>query len=114
MANPEHLAILKRGVQVWNDCYRETTTIVDLSRANLTGANLREGNLRGANLREADLRGAILTSSDLGLANLIGVNLREAKLMETDWYVFPFGRTVPSDPTRPQTSLKTAWRNARR
>jgi integrase len=29
------------------------------------------------------------------------------------WYVFPFGRPRPMDPTRPQTSLKTAWRNAR-
>lgn len=27
--------------------------------------------------------------------------------------MFPFGRPRPSDPTRPQTSLKTAWRNAR-
>jgi len=30
-----------------------------------------------------------------------------------EWYVFPFGRPRPKDPTRPQTSLKTAWRNAR-
>ncbi len=26
------------------------------------------------------------------------------------WYVFRFGRPQPIDPTRPQTSLKTAWR----
>lgn len=32
---------------------------------------------------------------------------------KSDWYVFPFGRPRPNDPTRPQTSLKTAWRNAR-
>lgn len=32
---------------------------------------------------------------------------------EPDWYVFPFGKPRPKDPTRPQTSLKTAWRNAR-
>jgi integrase len=30
-----------------------------------------------------------------------------------DWYVFPFGKPAPQDPTRPQTSLKTAWRNVR-
>jgi len=30
-----------------------------------------------------------------------------------DWYVFPFGKPAPNDPTRPQTSLKTAWRNIR-
>jgi integrase len=29
------------------------------------------------------------------------------------WYVFPFGKPLPNDPRRPQTSLKTAWRNAR-
>jgi integrase len=33
--------------------------------------------------------------------------------LQDDWYVFPFGRPRPVDPTRPQTSLKTAWRNAR-
>lgn len=33
---------------------------------------------------------------------------------EPEWYVFPFGRPRPSDPTRPQTSMKTAWRNTRR
>lgn len=30
-----------------------------------------------------------------------------------DWYVFPFGKTADQDPTRPQTSMKTAWRNTR-
>ena len=30
-----------------------------------------------------------------------------------DWYVFPFGKTAGQDPTRPQTSMKTAWRNTR-
>ena len=29
------------------------------------------------------------------------------------WYVFPFGRPRPNDPTRPVTTLKTAWRNLR-
>lgn len=29
------------------------------------------------------------------------------------WYLFPFGKPLPKDPTRPQTSLKTSWRNAR-
>jgi integrase len=34
--------------------------------------------------------------------------------IQPDWYVFPAGRSRPTDPTRPQTSLKTAWRNARK
>ena len=29
------------------------------------------------------------------------------------WYVFPFGKPSPSDPTRPVTTLKTAWNNVR-
>ncbi|MGI9071912.1 MAG: tyrosine-type recombinase/integrase [Bryobacteraceae bacterium] len=35
------------------------------------------------------------------------------KTSRPEWYVFPFGRPRPVDPTRPQTSLKTAWRNVR-
>lgn len=31
-----------------------------------------------------------------------------------EWYVFPFGKAWPKDPTRAQTSLKTAWRNVRK
>jgi Phage integrase family len=30
-----------------------------------------------------------------------------------EWYVFPFGKPRPKDPTRPVTTLKTAWRNLR-
>jgi integrase len=32
---------------------------------------------------------------------------------EPEWYVFPFGKPSPSDPTRPVTTLKTAWNNVR-
>jgi integrase len=31
-----------------------------------------------------------------------------------EWYVFPFGKPRPSDPTRPITTLKTAWSNVRK
>jgi integrase len=31
-----------------------------------------------------------------------------------EWYVFPFGRPRPTDPTRPITTFKTAWRNVRK
>jgi integrase len=30
-----------------------------------------------------------------------------------EWYVFPFGKPRPTDPTRPVTTLKTAWQNLR-
>ncbi len=31
-----------------------------------------------------------------------------------EWYLFPFGRPGSSDPTRPVTTLKTAWNNVRK
>jgi integrase len=31
-----------------------------------------------------------------------------------EWYVFPFGKPCPSDPTRPITTFKTAWNNVRK
>jgi integrase len=30
-----------------------------------------------------------------------------------EWYVFPFGKPLPSDPTHHVTTLKTAWTNVR-
>ena len=34
--------------------------------------------------------------------------------IKPEWYVFPFGKPRPSDPTRPVTTLKTAWNNVRK
>ena len=34
--------------------------------------------------------------------------------IQPDWYMFPFGRPRPFDPTRHVTTLKTAWNTARR
>jgi integrase len=31
-----------------------------------------------------------------------------------EWYVFPFGKPRPSDPSRPITTFKTAWSNVRK
>jgi len=31
-----------------------------------------------------------------------------------EWFVFPFGRPLPTDPTRPITTFKTAWTKARK
>jgi integrase len=30
--------------------------------------------------------------------------------VEPEWYVFPFGKPRPQDPTRPMVTLKTAWK----
>jgi hypothetical protein len=63
MANDEHVAILKKGMDAWNRWREENPDIrpdlseADLKGANLKGADLREANLRQARLGEANLRG---------------------------------------------------------
>src|SRR5262249_55049042 len=86
MANNEHVAMLKKGVEAWNEWRDENPDIVpDLQRAELNGeilrgANLNKANLDGANLREADLDGAKLVGANLYEANLVWAKLRGAHL----------------------------------
>jgi hypothetical protein len=107
MADPDHLNMLRKGVDAWWNAWRErdpsTTPDLhgailvrenlgnadlsagDLSRAhlnftNLSQANLRRANLFEANLFEADLSGADLRGADLRGADLRGANLRQANL----------------------------------
>lgn len=99
MADSEHLAILRQGVEAWNVWRMEHPDVTpDLSGANhskmdLTGANLSGTDLRGADLSEAnlsksDLRGANLTQGgerwNLHGVNLSGANLSWANLTEAD------------------------------
>ncbi|WP_255427051.1 pentapeptide repeat-containing protein [Sphaerospermopsis sp. LEGE 00249] len=83
MANPEHLAILNQGVEVWNkwrDENRSWGPTPDLTEADLTEADLTEANLRWADLRGADLSRANLSRADLSGADLSGACLRGANL----------------------------------
>lgn len=98
MANPEHLEILKQGVEVWNRWREENPDVQpDFTKSDLRGkifngvnfsnANLREANLSAAYLREADLNRADLSQADLRgvklwAANLSGANLYRALLYE--------------------------------
>src|ERR1035441_9404312 len=66
MANPEHLEILKQGVEQWNEWRKEHPD---------AGPDLSE-----ADLREADLFNADLTVTDLNRADLSGANLNAAHL----------------------------------
>jgi hypothetical protein len=87
MANDEHVALLKRGVDAWNEWRREYPDIrPDLSEADLSGANLilarlYQANLSGANLSGANLDRANL-EADLSGANLSGAHLQEAVLLK--------------------------------
>ena len=104
MANPEHLEILKQGVEAWNKWRRKHRVVpdlcvanlhganlynIDLSHADLGGANLINTNLNNADLSNtdlsnADLRGTDLNNVNLGVANLSGADLKRATLFNAD------------------------------
>jgi uncharacterized protein YjbI with pentapeptide repeats len=94
MANPEHVELLKQGVEVWNEWIQENPNVVpdlsgaDLSYAKLAKARLSEANLENANLKEANLSGADLerahlSGTDLSMANLNYAFLEDADLSMT-------------------------------
>ena len=99
MANDEHVAMLKKGVEAWNKWRIESRTTPDraaadllgadlagayLYGADLTGPDLAGADLAGANLGGADLGGADLTGADLAGANLRGARLSGANLAEAN------------------------------
>ena len=64
MANPEHLKILKQGVEVWNKWREENPQIKpDLVNANLGGVNLSNADLSYANLVIANFKKAELSGA---------------------------------------------------
>jgi uncharacterized protein YjbI with pentapeptide repeats len=95
LANPEHVAILKQGVGVWNKWRAGQADLTpDFTRADLEDSHLEGANLQAANLKRVNLRGANLTKANLNWANLIhgglseailnGVMLKDAYLIDTD------------------------------
>jgi uncharacterized protein YjbI with pentapeptide repeats len=90
MADEEHVALLKQGVEGWNKWREENPNVLPtLSWAKLSGADLAGANLSGANLSEADLfkanlSKANLSKADLSLAKLSGAVLSGAKLSGAD------------------------------
>ena len=105
VAKQNHLEVLKKGVEHWNEWRREHPECVPaldgadlygvyLGRANLNRASLRSANLQNADLsfcdlRDADLRnsllqGASFQGADLSGANLLLADLRGANLEVAD------------------------------
>lgn len=80
MADQEHLALLKQGVEAWNR-WREEHPDID---PNLTKANLSEAHLEKANLRWAHLEGATLGGAHLEKADLYEAHLEAAYLSNVD------------------------------
>ena len=109
MANEEHVAILKSGVEAWNSWRAANPGVrpdlsetklstrrhpldlrgINLSRADaseacLSGADLRDADLRKTLFKDANLTGADLSGADLRDAFLITANLNKAKLAGAD------------------------------
>ncbi len=95
MANPEHVAILRKGMVAWNTWQQQHPDVkpdfreahfhaADLEAALLDRANFYKANLSGANLRIGVLREASLFHADLRGANLHNANLENADLMLAD------------------------------
>ena len=81
MANPEHVDILKQGVEVWNRWRKKNLRVKpDLCHANLSGIRL----YYNLNLSEADLSGAELSDAKLIMADLAGANLSRSDLCRVD------------------------------
>ena len=76
MANQQHIAILRKGVKVWNQWRKDHLHLEpDLSGADLVDVELPRADLRRtylikANLQGAELHGACLTGADLKGADL--------------------------------------------
>jgi uncharacterized protein YjbI with pentapeptide repeats len=90
MANDEHLAVLRCGVQEWNAWRRRHSEVVidlvdgRLNGLRLRGADLNHANLRGAHMSRAYLRFADLRDADLSHATLDDANLRDAKMHDAN------------------------------
>jgi|GEM_PF-1781156 len=86
MANLEHLAILKQGVEVWNAWREKNPGLIkpDLKGANLEGADLYGADLKGVEFGEACYQTDIQDSSLWGplsfWTNCQGVNFKGANL----------------------------------
>lgn len=85
MANPEHLKILKQGIEAWNKWKKgQAGTQPDFVGAPLGGADFEGMDLAGAYLREVDLHQADLRRAIFSNANLHLANLREADIRRGD------------------------------
>lgn|GEM_PF-325461 len=87
MANSDHLAIIKSGVEEWNSWRKQNLNIPpDLREANLRGMQLDNAILRDCDLSGANLSGASLKEADLSKATLNETNLSGADLSRANLY----------------------------
>lgn len=111
MANPEHLEILRQGVEAWNRWREDSPNVwpdlseADLTGAKLEGANLSLANLIGATLHRANLIGADLSQSNINEADLSRADLREADLIAATLWHANLARAMLREAKLSQASL---------
>jgi len=85
MANPEHLRILKQGVEAWNKWRKENSFIIpDLRGADLNMVDISEADLFAVRLSGANLKKAVLVRANLSRTHLVKANLRSADLRASE------------------------------
>jgi hypothetical protein len=103
MANPEHLKILKQGVEVWNRWRRDNPLVEpDLSqlvfiRENLTeldGINLERALLSQASVLNASLKGAKMRAAMLSCARFAASDFTDADMSSTQLTLTKFHSTI--------------------
>ncbi len=95
-------------------------------------AGMRDAEIRNLQWQRMDLTKAILTvgesKTEAGEGRTIPLNsvllgamveyskwyTRRFGTIQPEWYVFPFGKPRPKDPTHPMVTLKTSWNNVRK
>jgi len=83
MANEEHLALVRSGVEAVNRFAQEHPDILlDLEGADLSGLDLADVRLNAARLAGANLEGANLRDARLNAADMRNCNLRQADLSD--------------------------------
>lgn len=106
MANPEHLAKLKEGVEQWNKWRKDCPQI----EPDLSGSDLAQLHLRAANLSFSNLNKAKLEQANLDNANLSGASLNNApkKFVIYRWRTSPeLLAALRSEARRSNISLDT-------
>ena len=80
MANEQHVEMIKKGSEAWNQWRKENPDeVIDLSEADLRGLALAKANFKNANLKLAKLQ-----FSNLAGASLEGANMEQARLQEVN------------------------------
>ncbi|WP_392476656.1 pentapeptide repeat-containing protein [Nostoc sp. C110] len=85
MANEEHLAILRQGVEVWNYWRKNNPGIrPDFNRANLTFGSFPEANFIGADFTKAELISVDFPKCDLRGSSFSGADCTRCDFSRTD------------------------------